>query len=565
MHTHLHQTFNPSQPYAGLKTPLELFVSWEKTRPNDICIRQPMDGKWLTLTWKEAGEEVRRMAAVLRQMNLPQGSHIAILSKNCSYWLLADLAIMLAGHVSVPMYPNLTAKSVRQILEHSETKVCFTGKLDDFESMRAGIPDNVRCITFPIYAQSGVEQWSDLCAKVQPVTDDGFVQLDDFMTIIYTSGTTGEPKGVMHKYQNLAFATTYALQIFKEVRANTRFFSYLPLCHIAERVVVEMAWLYSGGMVSFAESLELFAKNLQQTNPHIFLAVPRIWTKFQMAILDKMPQNRLSLLLKIPFINTIIKNKIKKGLGLAEAHYVLTGAAPIAPSLLEWYKKLDINILEGYAMTENSAYSHFTLPGATKFGTVGQNLPHSNVRISEDGEIQVKNPCILNGYYKNRELTEETITPDGYLRTGDTGEVDKDGYLKITGRLKEIFKTEKGKYVAPAPLEMELYANTHLEQICVVGSNTPQPIALVVLSAAAREESKEDLIESLTTTLSHVNENTDKFARLQCLVVLKEDWTVENGLLTPTLKIKRNVVDERFSKHYPTWYNSGQAIVWADI
>jgi long-subunit acyl-CoA synthetase (AMP-forming) len=539
-----------------------MFFRWERESPDAVFLRQPIDGQWRTMTYREAGQEVRRMAAVLGGLALPAESRIAILSKNCNYWILADLAIMMSGHVSVPLYPNLTARSVRQILEHSEAKVCFVGKLDQFEQMRPGIPEGVYGITFPIYAQSGYDRWDDLCARVEPMSGEPRRALDELMTIIYTSGTTGEPKGVMHRFQNFAFAATHALRLFDDLGRGSRFFSYLPLCHIAERVVVEVACLYCGGAVSFAESLDLFAKNLQDTQPHVFLGVPRIWTKFQMAILEKLPPARLRLLLKIPFLSSYLKNKIKRGLGLAEARYALSGAAPIAASLLEWYAALGINIQEGYAMTENCAYSHFTLRGQLRFGSVGRALPHNEVRIGEGNEIQVKSPCILNGYYKNPELTAEALTSDGFLRTGDTGHIDDEGFLHITGRVKELFKTGKGKYVAPSPIEMRLLDNTAIEQVCVTGPGLPQPIGLVVLSQAAREQDREELAAALLDTMVATNQELDQHERLKTVVVVGEEWTVENSLLTPTLKIKRNEVDARYGQHYERWYAVTESLVW---
>jgi long-chain acyl-CoA synthetase len=549
-------------PYSGLHTPLELFYRWERECPDDVFLRQPVNGVWQTMTWREAGREIRRMAAVLGGMDLPAGSRIAILSKNCHYWILADFAIMMSGHVSVPLYPNLTARTVRQILEHSEARVCFVGKLDQFEQMRAGIPEDVYGITFPVFSQSGYDRWDALCAGVEPIAGEPRRELDELMTIIYTSGTTGEPKGVMHRFQNFAFAATHALRLFDDLGRGSRFFSYLPLCHIAERVVVEIACLYCGGTVSFAESLDLFAKNLQDTQPHVFLGVPRIWTKFQMAILEKLPPARLRLMLKIPFLSSFLKKKIKRGLGLSDARYALSGAAPISTALLEWYEALDIRIQEGYAMTENCAYSHFTLRHQLRFGSVGQALPHNEVRLGEGNEIQVKSPCILNGYFKNPELTAEVLTPDGFLRTGDTGHLDEEGFLRITGRLKELFKTGKGKYVAPAPIEMRLLENTAIEQVCVTGSGLPQPIGLVVLSLSARDRDREELSAELLDTLVGANHELDQHERLRALVVVAEEWTVENSLLTPTLKIKRNEVDNRYGAHYENWYGASDSIVW---
>ncbi|MBL6872969.1 MAG: AMP-binding protein [Flavobacteriales bacterium] len=542
------------------QSPLEMLYRWENESPNKLYMRQPINDEWHKWTWSETATEVRKMAAYLQSLDLAPKSKIAILSKNCAHWIISDLAIMMAGHVSVPLYPNLKAESIKQILDHSETKLVFVGKLDDFASMRPGIPKDMPCIAYPFYSEEGYPVWGDVIKDVEPISENVIREPKDLATIIYTSGTTGMPKGVMHKFYNFSFATSNAVPLLG-LATEERFFSYLPLCHIAERLLVEMGSLYSGGMVSFAESLDTFAKNLSDTKPTAFLGVPRIWTKFQQGILTKLPQKKLNILLAIPGVSSLIKKKIKSGLGLQEARNVFTGAAPTPVSTLKWFKRLGINIQEAYAMTENCCYSHVTLNDDIQFGFVGKALPHCEVKLSEKNEILIKHVALMDGYYKEEKQTQDTIK-DGWLYTGDEGHIDSKGFLKITGRVKDLFKTSKAKYVAPAPIEMKLSANKNIEQVCVVGENIPQPIALVTLSEYGKSRPSQDVVASLSKTLSIVNPKFDAHERLKKIIVLDQEWTIENNLLTPSMKIKRNEVEKLHKDNYVSWYERVEEVIW---
>jgi len=548
------------KPMQDYNSPLEMLYKWENESPNKLYMRQPINDEWHKWTWSETAAEIRKMAGYLQSLDLAPKSKIAILSKNCAHWIMSDLAIMMAGHVSVPLYPNLKAESIKQILDHSETKLVFVGKLDDFESMRPGIPKDMPCIAYPFYSEEGYPVWDEVVKNVTPVAENVIRQPNDLATIIYTSGTTGMPKGVMHKFYNFSFATSNAVPLLG-LATEERFFSYLPLCHIAERLLVEMGSLYSGGMVSFAESLDTFAKNLYDTKPTAFLGVPRIWTKFQQGILMKLPQKKLNVFLAIPGVSSLIKKKIKSGLGLQEARNVFTGAAPTPVSTLKWFQRLGINIQEAYAMTENCCYSHVTLNDDIQFGFVGKALPHCEVKLSEKNEILIKHVALMDGYYKEEKQTNETIK-DGWLCTGDEGHIDSKGFLKITGRVKDLFKTSKAKYVAPAPIEMKLSANKNIEQVCVVGENIPQPIALVTLSEYGKGRPSEDVVASLSKTLSVVNPKFNAHERLKKIIVLDQEWTIENNLLTPSMKIKRNEVEKLHKENYVSWYEREEEVVW---
>ncbi|MCE7862335.1 MAG: AMP-dependent synthetase [Bacteroidetes bacterium CHB5] len=541
-------------------TPLQQFLKWEKEIPDQLFLRQPFHGVWKTWTYQQAGNEIRRIASGLKSFHFPPGSNIALISKNCAHWVMADLAIMMAGYVSVPLYATLTAASIRQILEHSESKLIIAGKLDNFEEQKSGIPDNVITLGVAAYRTKAPHTWEDWTTKHEPVSEPYAWKQEDLLTIMYTSGTTGKPKGVMHSVS--AFDRTIQ-QGIKElgIQMHPTLFSYLPMSHIAERMGIELMGVYQGGTFSFPETLESFPKNLADTKPTHFFAVPRIWAKFQEKILEKLPQKKLDTLLKIPVVSSLVKNKIKKGIGLSRAKQIFSGAAPISVDLLQWYEKVGVRILQAYGMTEDCVYAHFNRNEANRHGTVGTPFKGLQVKIAEGGEIRVKCPGLTLGYYKEPELTKELFDEEGYLKTGDQGEISGDGFLKITGRVKDLFKTDKGKYIAPSPIEMKLLANPDIDQVCVVGMGIPQPIALVVLSPTGKTKSKEELIQGLENSVAQVNPALETYEKLEKIVIMKTDWSVENGLLTPTLKVKRNEVEKIHLPKYPTWYHTQPGIV----
>jgi len=541
-------------------TPLLQFLKWEKETPDSVMLRQPFSGEWRNWTYQQAGEEIRKIASGLKGLNLPPRSNVALLSKNCAQWIMADLAIMMAGHISVPLYATLTAPSIKQILEHSEAKAIFVGKLDKYEEQKEGIPASVQKIGMELYGIHESISIEKMIATEKPLTEIAAWDRDEVLSIMYTSGTTGKPKGVMHSAGNFdAIVQTGIIDL--ELPMHPRLFSYLPISHIAERAGIEMIGIYRGAIFSFAESLDTFPKNLAETQPNLFFAVPRIWAKFREKISEKLPPKKLNTLLSIPIINNIIRKSIKKKLGLAEATHIYSGAAPISVDLLEWFDKIGVTIYQAIGMTEDCIYSHFNRRTANRFGTVGKALTGVKVKIADDGEFRLKSAGVMKGYYKEPELTAATFDEEGYLKTGDKAEYDKDGFLSIVGRVKDQFKTDKGKYVSPAPIEMLLLANQDIEQACVVGMGIPQPIALVVLSASGKAKAKDDLIASLSASLREVNPALESYEKLEKVVVMKGDWTVENGLITPTLKVKRNEVEKIHLPKYPTWYHTQPGVV----
>lgn len=543
---------------SGKATPLEHFWHWEANAPQHPFLRQPINGVWKSYSYKEAGDEIRRVATGLKALNLPAGSSIAILSKNCAHWIMADLAIWMAGHVTVPIYPTLSSQGVRQILELSHSKAIFLGKLDTYAEQKQGIPSSVIELSFPVYGPGKGLQWDDLLNH--PPVGKIEYDPDGLATLMYSSGTTGIPKGAMITFSAFGF---FGANVAEHLCLKTpqRFFSYLPLSHVAERAFLEMVVLATGSTISFTESLDTFSKNLQEEKPTIFGGVPRIWSKFQEGVLEKIPQAKLDRLLSIPVISSIIKKTIRKKLGLQHSRIFVTGAAPTPVSLLEWYRKLGIEIREIYGMTENTAFATANY-GKVKFGTVGQAWPEAKVKLSEEGEILTRHPAIMKGYYNDPETTASVFTADGFLRTGDKGEFDSEGFLTITGRIKDQFKTNKAKFIAPAPIEMKLMINKDIEQVCVVGMGIPQPIAMITLSLLGKSKSKDGLIESLSETLKEINRVLETYERLEKAVIIPGAWTIENGLMTPTMKVKRGELEKIYVNKYPEWYTHPETIVW---
>ncbi|MHA7925247.1 MAG: AMP-binding protein [Marinobacter sp.] len=549
------------------KLPLDMVYHWEKAKANSLYMTQPIgNGKTVEYTWGRAVDEARRMASYLRSLNLPEKSRIGLISKNCAHWIMTDWAIWMAGHISVPLYPTLNADTVNYILNHAECEVVFVGKLDDWDMMKPGVPESVRCISFPLSPPNDFESWDDIVAKYPPLEENVQRDADELATIVYTSGSTGKPKGVMLSFGNMAYAAEGGMEVLG-VGSEERMLSYLPLAHVFERTFVELASVYAGFQLFFAESLDTFVQDLRRAQPTLFLSVPRLWVKFQHGVLQKLPKHKLDRLLKIPVVNTLIKKKILKGLGLDKVKLAGSGSAPLASDVLDWYRNLGLELLEGYGMSENFAYSHMSKPGRSRTGYVGESAPGVETRISPEGEIQIKSPATMMGYYKDEEKTRETFTEDGFLKTGDKGEIDEMGRLKITGRIKEIFKTSKGKYIAPAPIENRLMSHAAIEMVCVSGANQTQPHALVMLGEESRpkmadEAFRREIEESFRQLIADVNKTVDPHEQLAFITVVSDEWSIENSFLTPTMKLKRNVVEDAYQEKVDNWYAQRQPVIW---
>jgi long-subunit acyl-CoA synthetase (AMP-forming) len=527
------------------------------------------DSNIKTWTWAEAVDEARRVASYLKFLDLPERSSIALCSKNCAHWILADLAIWMAGHVSVPLFHVLTADIVAYILKHSEARLLFVGKLDDpvWDQMKPGVPADLPTVALPLATDSGYLKWDDIVADNAPLRECAACPADETATIVYTSGSMGRPKGVMMSFDAMYHGGRNFCEIV-DVRASDRELSYLPLAHVFERLVVEAGALCGGFQIFFAETLNTFLHDLRRARPTLFASVPRLWMKFQLGVFEKLPPQKLDRLFKIPVLSSLVKKKILKELGLDQVRMAVTGASPIPKEVFEWYRKLGLELQEGYGMTENFSYSHMSATSEIRPGYVGQPCPGVAHRISNSGEILVKSPCNMKGYFKMPELSDTVFTTDGFLRTGDLGELDEKGRLKITGRVKELFKTSKGKYVAPTPIENRLSNEPLVEACYVAGAGYHQPHGVVVLSEGAQEMAaageRQVVSESLAKLLQDVNHTLPRFEQLAFLVVTEDVWSAENGFLTPTQKIKRSVLDAAYGPLADEWYALQKPIIWQD-
>jgi long-subunit acyl-CoA synthetase (AMP-forming) len=518
-----------------------------------------------TWTWSGMVGEARRIASYLKSLDLPERSSIALCSKNCAYWLMADLAIWMASHISVPVYPVLTKDMFTYILDHCEARLLFIGKLDPvWDEMKKGVPNGMKLVAFPLAPENDYEQWNDIIAKYDPLMEIAECPPEETATIIYTSGSTGKPKGVMISFEAMYKGGKGLNNLFK-FSSSDRVLSYLPLAHSMERLG-QASGLFTGGEWFYLESLDTFLQDMKRARPTVFASVPRLWLNFQLGVFEKVSPEKLDRLLKIPIVSVIVKKKILKQLGLDKVRIAFSGSAPIPKEIIDWYRRLGLELLEGYGMTENFACSHTARSGEVRPGYVGRPCPGVEQKVDQNGEILVKSPCNMKGYYKMPELTAKAFTEDGFLRTGDLGEVDEMGRLKITGRIKELFKTSKGEYVAPTPIE-NLILNHYLVEACyVTGEGFHQPHCVVTLSQAATQEvskgNRHSLENKLVELLEQINGQLPPFEQLAFLAVTKDVWSAENGFLTPTFKIKRKVLEETYSPIAEKWYAMNKKIVW---
>lgn len=540
-------------------TPVHWLNHWASETPDKIFLHQPVNRQIETHTWSQIKAKVESIAGALHHLGLNKGDKVAILAKNCAEWLIADLAIMRAGMISVPIYPSANADTIQYVLQHSESKAAFVGKLDNWKIAEPGVTGNVIRIDMHYETMPCQYTWDQLDGLGEPAPEFN-AEMDDLMSIIYTSGSTGNPKGAMISYRAYNWANDRIVNILGFDK-DERFLSYLPLAHITERCLVEGAAYHSNMTLYFTESLEHFVSDLQYAKPTVFFSVPRLWSLFQKNIIDKIGNSKLNLLLSIPLVKNLIKGKIQKGLGLEHARLCASGSAPISPAIIRWYQRIGINICEAWGMTENCIYAIGNFPfQESQIGTIGQVLNGCEVKISDEDELLFKSGGLFDGYYKNEQATAEAFDEDGFFKTGDLAKIDERGAVSIIGRVKDNFKTAKGKFVSPVPIEKMLAQDTHIELLCVVGSGMSAPVCLVQLSEGAGTLPKEQVKSSLFDTLVQVNDHLESHEKIGAIVVVNEPWTPENDVLTPTLKIKRHVLHQRFAEKVDEL--KGNQVLW---
>ncbi|WP_133405362.1 AMP-binding protein [Parashewanella tropica] len=531
-----------------IKTPVEMLDFWADAHGDKVYLRQPINGQYQDYTWQQTRQMAQQIAGGLRHLGFMPGDKIAVLSKNCAEWFITDFALMLGGYVSVPIYPTANADTISYSLEHSGAKAVFVGKLDYWQDQEPAVAGDIIRIAFPYDTMPAQYQWQDFLKMGEPLTNEPYPQLNDLMTIIYTSGSTGNPKGAMQTFASYGWTCGCAANHI-QVTEKDRLISYLPLAHITERVAILGTSIYNGAQVAFVESLDTFIDDVNRCQPTFFLSVPRLWSLFQKNIIEKAGgAKKLNTLLRIPILNSLIKRKIRKGLGLNQCRLFGSGSAPLPKAIIQWFAGIGIEICEAWGMTENCAYSIINYPfNPQKIGTIGVPVDGCDVRLGDQNELLVRSPGLMTGYYKDDATTAQVFEADGFFHTGDVADIDADGYIKITGRIKDNFKTAKGKYVAPVPIERKLAQDTHIELLCVIGAGLPHPIALVQLAEGASLMPRNEVRHALKATLDNINPTLESHATLDAIVIVSEPWTTENDVLTPTLKIKRHILEQRFT------------------
>lgn len=545
-----------------------------------FCDKEAAVPTWHSWTWQEYADEVRHLAGWLRGQGLGRGDRIAILSANRPEWIVADLAILSIGAISVPIYATSSAKDISYILEHSESKAIFIDQETRLRDITCQIPDVKVSFSEPGLKALRME-------KISPLSTPEVMSPDDLATIIYTSGTTGMPKGVMHTHGNLSAAALSAVQVLNDETKTgpDRFFSFLPLSHVAERLLVELGSIATGSEVVFARGVETLVEDLKIYPPTVLLCVPRLWERvherirtnlktaskgkkaiFELALKlgssritdqgilekrDATTQSRIS--------EVLVAKKLRKALGMDRVRTFLTGSAPTHPNILKFFASLGIFIREVYGLTENLCLGVYTPHDVIVIGACGKPFPNNQVRIAEDGEILFKAPFNFKGYYKNPEATADVLRADGWMGTGDLGTLGDDGLLRITGRKKELLKTSTGKYVAPVPIENELKKNPLIADAMVVGDNQKYCIALLSLDSS--HVKPETLDDDLRQIVESINESLANHESIKRVGILKSGFSVEDGTLTPTLKLKRNAALNKYQPFVSKIYSASGMVI----
>ncbi|MCG3731908.1 AMP-binding protein [Vibrio cincinnatiensis] len=554
-----------SQTTCALPPPNEMILTWAQSRPNDVYLKQIINRQFVEYTFSQVADHALRLVSALRDLGAEPGDKIALISKNCAEWFICDLAMMLGDYVSVPIFPTAGAETIEYCASHSESKVLIVGKLDDSKATCQVLEKMPELITIGLSYPSTPKcqhRYQALIEQYPPSEERPQHYDEKLMSLVYTSGTSGLPKGAMLTYGAFSWSVQQLINQIG-IEKEDRLFSYLPLAHITERVYVFGTSIQGGVVTAFPESLDTFIEDVKMHRPTLFISVPRLWTLFQQRIQDKLPQKKLNILLKIPLVNRLIKRKLADGLGLNKARVLGCGSAPVSPALLEWYHSVGLNITEAWGMTESFAYSTLNYPfRADKIGTVGHAGPGVRLKITDEGEILVHSKGVFSGYYKNETASKEAFDHEGWLHTGDRGNIDADGYLTIQGRIKDTFKTAKGKFVSPVPIENKLFEYSRVEMLCLIGLGLPAPILLVVPHQFLHFD-KTRYERTTKRVIDKMNAQLESHEQIKGVLMIKDPWSIDNGILTPTLKIKRHVLEKKYHEVGQNWPKD-QLIVWEE-
>jgi long-chain acyl-CoA synthetase len=579
--------------------------------PDRAALRWYNDGAWSALTWSGYGRAVDEVAAGLAEVGVLPDDRIAILSGNRTEWHLADIGVLVGGAVTVPIYPTSSPEQVAYVLGHSEARLCFVENelqlakvlevRDQLSFLRQvvvfggdGQWDDAFVKSFAELRSSGVRRLDREPALVESRSDA--VVADQLATLVYTSGTTGPPKGAMISHANIMWTLRSAISVF-DLREGERFLSFLPLSHIAERMISDFASAATGGETWFARSIGTVGQDLRACRPTVFFAVPRVWEKLREAILDRLDGSRTlqrlvvdhyvelsqhvaqqkeagrhpALWTELPqrALDATIGAQVRHELGLDKAHILVASAAPVHPDLLRWLAAIGLPVLEVYGQTETCGPTTANPPEDNRIGTVGLPLPGVRLLIAEDSEILVRGGNVCKGYFRDPEGSAQLIDGEGWLHSGDMGALDAGGYLRITGRKKDLIITAAGQNVAPQDIESDLRNSELLSEAVVIGDGRRYLTALLTLDIEAllrwaRERGKEveprvliadpDLKEAIDRIVKDVNDKRSRVEHVRAFRVLDHDFAVASGEMTQTLKVKRNVVIERHRKEVDEMY-----------
>ena len=566
--------------------------------PQENCFNYKKNNEWVSISTQEYIDTAKKVSASLLKLGIQPDDKIAVITtNNHPHWHILDIGVTQIGAQNVPLYATLSEKDYAYILAHSDSKYCFVSDEELYEKVKSVQKQTGLKGVFYLIENETEDSWNQFLnigtsADFSTVIEErkNAVRDTDLATIIYTSGTTGTPKGVMLSHRNIVFsslATAKALDLNDDAK---RIVSYLPICHIFERAASYYNQLVSLE-VYFAESIETIGDTIRETKPHYLAVVPRLLEKIFDKIMDKGSQlegtkkklffwavelaeqfepygkNGAWYHFKLKIANILIFKKWREALG-NNLQFMVCGSAPLQPRLIRIFTAANIPIFEGYGMTESS-------PGGTvndmrnggfRIGSVGKSIEGVTIKIAEDGEILIKGENVMMGYYKNEELTQKTIT-NGYLHSGDIGKLDDDGFLYITDRKKEMFKTSGGKYIAPTALESELKQSRFIEQVMVIGEGQKMPAALIQINFEFVNEwakrkgytindvsSDHNLIDRIQEEVDEHNQKFGKWEQIKRFEITPDEWTIDDGLLTPTLKMKRKNIRNKYKDLYDKIY-----------
>ena len=526
-------------------TLLEYVDSFCDERPQRIWLRDRKGDEFTEWSWSDAHAEINAAAAWFERRYGASQANIALLSRNRAHWMLADLAIIGSGNVTIPLFTTLAASTAEYIFDFTEARVLILGETDNWSTVGAVLRDSVDIVTLPgVDIDAPHTRWEDIVSECAGLEPQYKAKHDDLISIVFTSGTTGVPKGVMQTHDSFLVPMQRAQKFF-DLRANPRFLSYLPLSHIAERQLVMVQSLLYAGTVTFNEALETLLRDMADTKPNYFFGVPRVWEQLQQGILAQFGSQE-ALDTAMAEDRDAVGLRVRTTLGLEDTDCLLTAGAPTSPALIEWYEQFGLQLMDGFGQTEIMAVACNT-PEHRRIGSIGRVVDEVEMKIAEDGELLFKAEGTAVGYYKMPEKSAETFV-NGWVHTGDKGYVNDDGFVYLTGRVKDYFKTIQGKFVAPEPIENSFAENECTAQICLLGRGYSKTVMVCVLSDIAQKQDRSVIEKALLEQAAEINRHVDKHAQVGAVIMSTEPWTIENAMLTPTLKIRREEVEGRFGE-----------------